>query len=121
MAGDDARRLGQRLSEITTLAQTLARLDDELGRRIQACEDLLRRHNPETRVSWGIYEGGEIRWGRHGGHWRFLWIDTDGPVPLLGAPRYVRAAFSHMIDDVDQLLAVVVAALQAEIRLREKT
>jgi hypothetical protein len=106
------------LTEIDTLARELNQLDDALGQRIQALEKLLNQHNPGTRVSFGVFEGGEIRWGKHSGHWRFLWVSTDGTVPMSGTPRHVRAAFSHMVDDVDRILTIVVDALKAEIKLR---
>ena len=68
---DEASRL---LGEIAALTKTLNQLDDALGRRIQAREELLRQHNPGARISLGACEGGEVRWGKHSGHWRLLWL-----------------------------------------------
>lgn len=108
----------QRIAEITRLAAELDKLDDALKTRISEREELLTKHNPGTRVSFGRYDDGEIRWGRHAKRWCFVWVCKDETVPLLNAPRHVRAAFSPLIDNVDSLLAAVIEALETEIKLR---
>lgn len=108
------------LAEITRLAAELNQLDDALGKLIADREHLLVHHNPGTRVSFGVFAGGEIRWAKLHGHWRFTWTSDDGTIPLTGAPRHVRAAFSPIIDDTGQLLMIVLAALENEIKIRRR-
>lgn len=110
---------GHLLSEISSLTKKLGDLDDDLLKQINAKELLLAKHNPNTRVVFGKFGEGEIRWGKYNGHWRFLWTDgaTATIVPLSSAPRHVRAEFSPLLKG-DQLLQIVIDSLKVEIKLR---